>query len=342
MPEPIDPFHELENFGNGGIVTTPLAPSEVRRRGDRHRARRRAAVVTATAAVVVAALVPAFALTGRDATRGMPGPAGTPTPTATASPTVVTFPEQGLEITRPEDVGRLRGTSADFQEFVAAQVRLAVEAGSACPDAAHGVTVKKWSSAGYAIGAFSDCGGYQALWVDDDGTWIQGMGTQDVWSCTTLRYLAVPTSFAGQCAAEAGGFGPAGTPTLTLGMTKAQVEATGARVDAFVDGTSCAAIYQRQPTRTPGGDGLLDRNLGLLQIDARPDDITPERISLGSTYAEVKAAYPALRREADGWVVPLPGQAQYRMEFTGPLTGPGQDDTVSLLILDSTKGTCTG
>ncbi|MCZ4499621.1 MAG: hypothetical protein JWQ74_2174 [Marmoricola sp.] len=334
MPEPIDPFRELENFGTGGIVTTPLAGPEVRRLGDRHRARRRTAVVAATAAVVVAALVPTFVLAGRDRP-STPGPA-TP-PTAVATPTVVTFPDPGLDITRPRDVATLTGTSAAFQAFVADQVRLAEESATACPGASPGVTVRKWSSSGYAVGSFHDCTSYQALWVDTNGTWIQGMATQDVWNCTTLRYYTVPTSFAGQCARESGGFGPDGTGLLKLGMTRAQVEATGTRVDKVVDGTSCSPMFERQPSANPGGDGLVHQQLGLIQIDARADDITPERISLGSTYAEAKAAYPALHREADGWVVPLTGGAQYRMEFTGP----GPDDTVTALVLDSGTATCT-
>jgi hypothetical protein len=340
VPEHIDPFRELENFGSGGIVTTPLEPSEVRRLGNKHRTQRRARIAGAVAAVLVAAVVPVAVIASQGDGKAAPSPTDKPSATVSpAAPKVVTYPGNGVMVSSPQESDKLTGTSVDFQSFIGDQARQAQESGAACPDAAHGVTVTKWSSAGYAVGDYNDCGGYQALWVDLDGTWVQGAGGNDVWNCTTLDYLAVPRDFAGECAAEAGGFGPAGTANYQLGMSPAQIVAAGGSVGATVAGTSCGRLYEyEQPSSAPNGiDGLLREDVGLVQINARPDDITPERISLGSTYAQTKAAYPALHRDAEGWVVPLPGQAEYRFDFTGS----GPRDTVSSMILLSTKASCT-
>jgi hypothetical protein len=290
--------------------------------------------------VAVLAAVTPVALLGRPKAGKAPTPAVTtsarPSP-APSPPTVITYPGPGLQVTNAADAHKLTGTSAAFRSFIAGQAVKAATDGTSCPDAAHGITVQKYSAAGYALGAVNACGGYVALWVETGGTWQEGMGTQDVWNCTTLDYLAVPRDFAGDCAAEAGSFGPDGTGTLQLGMSKAEVVAAGERVGSVYAGTACAAMSGPRPSAASNGiDGLVHRTFGLVQINAHPDDITPERISLGSTYAEAKAAYPALHREGDSWVVPLRGHAQYRMEFSGL----GPQDTVTLLILDSTKAAC--
>lgn len=334
-----DPIRQLARFTTDDLVSAPLHPAQVRHLGDRRRTRRHAALVAASVVAVLAAVTPVALLAHRGDGSPTPGPlTSRPSPTASGTePAVVTYPGNGVEVVTPSDADKLTGTSPAFRAFVVDQAQKAAEDGAACPGADHGITVQKYSAAGYALGAVNSCGGYVALWVETDGTWQEGMGTQDVWNCTTLDYLAVPRDFAGDCAAEAGSFGPQGTGTLQLGMSKAEIAAAGERVGTVYAGTACAAMYGPRPSAASNGiDGLVHQTFGLVQINAHPDDITPERISLGSTYAAAKAAYPALRREGDYWVVPLRGHAQYRMAFSGL----GPQDTVTLLVLDSTKAAC--
>jgi len=58
------------------------------------------------------------------------------------------------------------------------------------------------------LGGVNDCGGYEAVWGVREGTWKEAFSGQDEPDCDSLRYFAIPVSFAGPCANEGGGFGP--------------------------------------------------------------------------------------------------------------------------------------
>ncbi|MET3963537.1 hypothetical protein ABIE44_003471 [Marmoricola sp. OAE513] len=342
MPEPQDPITQLENFGNGGIVTTPLEPAAVRSLGDRRRARRTALLTALAAAAVFAVVVPTALVASRDNGGSSVDPVGTPGPTATSGtpsappvPEVITYPGTGVEISAPDQVHLLTGTSTTFKAFIAEVARRANQDGAACPAASHGVTVQKYSSAGYAIGGVNSCGGYAALWVDRDGSWQEGMGTQDAWNCDTLSYLKVPKSFAGECFDEAGGFGPTTVNDLRLGMTAAQVTAAGGSLGQ--PGEGCRSVQlSYQPAVPAKTDGYFSPTIGLAAVFARPGMTTPERIGLGSSLAKLRDAYPTARTGGNGyWVVTLSDDTEY--EF-----GIEKDGTVGEMLLTRTDQDCFG
>lgn len=329
-----DPTRDLENFGTGGIMVTPLPPSEVRRQGDRRRGRRRAGTVVASIAVLAAVVVP-VALVNRDGGgSSTPPPVSHPTKTATPRPETVTYPDPGVFVTDEADTAKLTGTSAAFKSFIAAQARKAVAYGEAnCSGAGHGITVQKYSTNGYALGAVNDCGGYVALWVVVDDQWQEGIGTQDVWDCDSLAYLGVPRSFAGQCADEAGDFGPDQVSGLRLGMTQAQVEAAGGQVQGKPGSCQSLTLPDQSPIKNQT-DGYLAPTDGLVLVEGRPDAKTPKRIGLGSSAAKVKAAYPNGHLSSGYWVVPLSGNAEYEFQI-------GQGGSVVEMILARPTQPCT-
>lgn len=83
-----DPIHDLENFNSEGLPVNPLAPSEVRRLGDRMRRRRNATAVVAGVAAVAVIAAPIALYAGRD-DRSAPNPEPGPASSTTASPDVV-------------------------------------------------------------------------------------------------------------------------------------------------------------------------------------------------------------------------------------------------------------
>lgn len=317
MPEHTDPIRDLENFGTGGHTMTPLAPTDVRRLGDRRRARRRSAGVAAAALAVVAVVVP-FAVNARSGDGPDGGPILTdPTPTPTP-PDVITYPGSGVEITDPADVDKLDGTSAAFKAFIADQARRAAQSGSTCPDAAHAVTVQKYSSAGYAAGGFNSCGGYAALWVRQDGQWKEALGTQDEWRCGDLARFDVPRSFAGECYGPSALFGPTEDAGLRLGMSGEQVIAAG----GTVVGPAGACQGVNPPGMQPEQDSTLGYlsalpGKGVVALFAQAGQVTPEGISIGSSRADVERAYPDghLEPMKGAWIAPIGENAHYRFDL---------------------------
>jgi RNA polymerase sigma-70 factor (sigma-E family) len=113
--------------------------------------------------------------------------------------------------------------------------------------------------------------------------------------------------------------GPLGYGPLVLGMTKAQARATGLTIGIDTGPNACGGEGDGYLLGTPDppdavsnggwlvfGDGGSDGTsaTGLAAIWALPGMVTPEGIQLGSTRAEVEAAYP-------DWE-PLPGEAEGR------------------------------
>lgn len=348
MPETHDPIRLLETFGTGGVHPSPLEPAQVRRLGDRRRARRRAAYVAAAAAAVIVAIVPVAVLNGRDdATPPMPshsgGPAPTPPttpsgpPTTAPAPEVTTYPGAGVEVTTAADTAKLTGTTDAFKKFIASQAQRAAAAGASCPSAAHGVTVQKYSSAGYAIGGFNACGGYAALWTLYQGTWGEGQATQDTWDCDALAFLQVPRSFVGDCAEEAGSFGEQGSGGPEPGMTKAQAEAAGIQVTTDAAAPPCLST-QYAASVVPADDtsGLFSPNDGLVQVAMTSSMKTADKVGLGTPRSTVLATYRNGHSAGDNlWQVPRAGGTSFMIRF-------GADGRVAHLTWQLDRADCSG
>ena len=304
MSEQRDPIRQLESFAAGARNMSPVAPSEIRRLGNRRRARRRAATVLAAAGVVLAVVVPlGFALgDGPDSTPPITRtPSPSPTSTTTPPPAEITYPGAGVTVKTAADTAKLTGTTPAFRTFIAHQLG-AIPGPASCAE----IDVQKYSSVGYAIGAVGGCGAYKALWVSselNDGAWGEGQGTQDTWDCDALSYLQVPTSFAGPCADEAGTFATPGAGGPEPGMSKAQLAALGLTVSgpvAGADPTNCPGVAYRTAVMPSEDVGLWDPQDGLVDVAATTTMKTAERIGLGSPRSKVVAAYPQGHRDQSG------------------------------------------
>jgi hypothetical protein len=91
-----DPIQDLENFNSEGLPVNPLAPSEVRRLGDRMRRRRNAAGLVAGVAAIAVIAAPIALYAGRDSSAPSPTPAPSST---TGSPDVDVNPPSPEPIT---------------------------------------------------------------------------------------------------------------------------------------------------------------------------------------------------------------------------------------------------
>jgi len=80
-----DPIKDLENFNSEGLPVNPLAPSEVRRLGDRMRRRRNATAAVAGVAAVAVIAAPIALFAGRD---NMSSPTPAPPSSTSGSPDV--------------------------------------------------------------------------------------------------------------------------------------------------------------------------------------------------------------------------------------------------------------
>ena len=121
--------------------------------------------------------------------------------TTSAGVGIVTFTTANGDIKKASDVTKLHLTSDEFRSFIGDQL---TNQKTSCPNAEIRVDRFSLPAAGsphsFAVGGMGGCGGNQALWTDEYGTWQLLIGTQDAWHCPELRRYHVPNGLIDHCA----------------------------------------------------------------------------------------------------------------------------------------------
>lgn len=104
--------------------------------------------------------------------------------------------------------------------------------------------------------------------------------------------------------------GPAGYGALRLGMSFAEAKASGQLAAADTPPAGCSRYALREGTGAVGSV-LISATDGIVGFDATTAR-TPESIHIGSTLAQLSAAYPDLVRTSDGYAAPAGGGGTYQ------------------------------
>ncbi|MFD9705178.1 hypothetical protein [Lentzea sp. NPDC059081] len=124
------------------------------------------------------------------------------------------------------------------------------------------------------------------------------------------------------------GYGP-----LKMGMTLAEVEATGLVGTTLVEADSARCWVSSQV--------LVSKNFGLVRITLPAEARTSAGIGVGSTFADVKRAYPAAKEYRDGFSAPVDEKVSYA--FVGPASVEhfADSDKVLSIKLSSRDADCS-
>jgi hypothetical protein len=287
-------------------------------------------MVAASVIAVLAVGIPVALTRGGDPA-GSRNISDTPSATVEPTPTVVTYPGAGVQVTSIADVSKLDGTTGAFKDFIADVWR--DDARSGCPTPT--VTVQGYRSDGFARGGVGGCGGYQALWVDTDAHWREALATQDEWRCGDLARFEVPDGFAGDCYGSSALFGPETVAGLRIRMTAQQVTAAGGTLEDPETDTCTNVTLPVEAGEAASAHGVFSRARGLVAFFAEKDVLTPKGIGLGSTKADVQAAYPHGHLSNGYWTVALSSDVEYEFGFEA-------DGTVGELVLTDPDQDCFG
>ncbi|MEU7834378.1 MULTISPECIES: hypothetical protein [unclassified Nonomuraea] len=114
-------------------------------------------------------------------------------------------------------------------------------------------------------------------------------------------------------------FGPSGYGGITLGMSTKAAKASGKITPADGAGVSPTCTGWSLKAHPVGRDSVglfISKKHGVAVIFAPKGAKTPEGIGLGSTYRQIKKAYPKLKTAASGYpYVDIPGKAHAYYSF---------------------------
>ncbi|SFB61105.1 hypothetical protein SAMN05216266_12738 [Amycolatopsis marina] len=166
------------------------------------------------------------------------------------------------------------------------------------------------------------------------------MGTRRVLVAGSVALIVAASAVATAQAEDSWTLGPDGYKALRLHQPEQAAERTGLLVDKQAD-APCHLFHLRAAEgQTNVGSGVfVDPGRGVVMIGGTVKSHTPEGISIGSSLAEVRAAYPALATVPPmSWVyrarVEGRTDARYRFAFD-------DNNQVADFALESTRmGTC--
>jgi hypothetical protein len=111
--------------------------------------------------------------------------------------------------------------------------------------------------------------------------------------------------------------GPYGYGAVKLGMTVKQARATGAIVKKLPGGGGCSGWdLKRFPTPKNSVGLYISPRLGVAAIFAAKGMKTPRGIRIGSTFRQLKRAYPRIKKTFHGYhVTTVPGNRKAHYSF---------------------------
>ncbi|HEX7738206.1 MAG TPA: hypothetical protein VF426_01010 [Marmoricola sp.] len=103
-------------------------------------------------------------------------------------------------------------------------------------------------------------------------------------------------------------FGPTSYDGLRLGMDAAQIRAAGGSAGRPTPEVCAPVTLPGRAVRRSVSEGSLSKEAGLAYlVTTDPRATTPEGIHIGSTRAQVEAAYPRAQKAPAYWFVTVPG-----------------------------------
>jgi hypothetical protein len=112
---------------------------------------------------------------------------------------------QGVPLYVSGDASRLAGAPKDFQKFMAARVRSAIEFDDGTCDEPAVYSVKAIATSGHAAGELSQCGVESIIWARGSGGWKQIWSGDGEPPCDALKKYDVPHGIAGQSCRDGDG-----------------------------------------------------------------------------------------------------------------------------------------
>lgn len=110
---------------------------------------------------------------------------------------------QGQPLFAPDDARQLRGAPKDFQQYMAHEVRSAVESDDSSCSEPPVYSVTAIADDGHAAGELSRCGVERIFWVRKSGEWIKIWSGTGVPPCADLKRNDIPSGLTkARCTAD--------------------------------------------------------------------------------------------------------------------------------------------